>query len=159
MREAHIVTRPAFRAAGLPYLGRNEHGEIPALWDNDFLPRLNELAGIRTSGEAFGICRMPQNAAPGEFEYLAAVAVPPDADLPAGMVSWEIPAATYVVVRAHDVPEIAPVQEYIYREWLPASAAWEGVDGPMFELYPPDFGKTMDIDVYWPVRPKQGAKA
>ena len=49
--EPRILSRGAFRLAGLRYCGRNEKGEVPAIWDL-FLPRLGELgparAGIAT---------------------------------------------------------------------------------------------------------------
>jgi predicted transcriptional regulator YdeE/SAM-dependent methyltransferase len=159
MREATIVNHPAFRAAGVYYLGGNEHGELKALWDNDFLPRMGELAGIRVSGEAFGLIRGIPDATHGEFEYLASVEVPASAKLPAGMVSWEIPAKTYVVVRADDLAQIAPVLGYIYNEWLPGSTEWECGPGVMFEAYPPDFARpSMAVDVYWPIQHKQGTR-
>jgi AraC family transcriptional regulator len=128
------------------------------MWDNDFLPRIGELAGIRASGEMFGLIRGIPDAPHGEFEYLASVEVPASAKLPAGMVSWEIPAETSVVVRADDLTQIAPVLEYIYNEWLPGSTEWECGPGVMFECYPPDFGRPiMAVDVYWPIQRKQGA--
>ncbi len=68
MPEPRIVQRGAFLVAGLRYEGRNEHGEVPALWDNEFMPRLGEIAGLRLGLEAYGVAREAPNAAPGAFE-------------------------------------------------------------------------------------------
>src|SRR6266542_250192 len=96
--EPQIVQKPAFWVAGLRYEGRNEHGEIPALWDNAFLPRMSELDGLRIGGECYGACRELPNMPPDAgFEYLACVQVAPTAvdHLPQGMVAWKAPAMTY----------------------------------------------------------------
>jgi predicted transcriptional regulator YdeE len=156
MREARIVSRPAFRAAGAYYRGGNKTGgEIKALWDFKLLPRQDELSPIRVSGEAFGLFRGTDDPN-GDFEYLAAVEVSPSARLPEGMVSWDVPADTYVVVRAEDLTQIGPVMDYIWGEWFAGSDEWECGPGLMFECYPPDFARpSMAVDVYWSIQRKK----
>ena len=63
-----IVNRPAFKAVGLSYVGKNEHGEIGEMWGRfnricDPIKRIN-------SKEAFGLCFSTVHgpARPGEFE-------------------------------------------------------------------------------------------
>src|SRR5512133_2958530 len=90
--EPRIVGRGAFRVAGLRYAGKNQHGEIPALWDV-FIPRMAELVAPNTPHTFYGLCReiagVPVNDG---FEYLAGVEVPSLDHLPEGMVGWEVPA-------------------------------------------------------------------
>ena len=147
-----IVQRSAFRVAGLRYAGKNEHGEIPAMWDNDFLPRLDELASLRVGSDAYGITRVLPNVLPEQgFEYLAAVEVKSFENLPQGMVGWEIPALTYAVLPAHDVPDIGPTSHYFYGQWLPQSKEYKTGEGLMLELYPETFGQDLILYLYFPV--------
>ncbi|MCL5999112.1 MAG: effector binding domain-containing protein [Chloroflexi bacterium] len=153
--QPQIVQMGTLRLAGLRYEGKNEHGEIPALWDKDFLPRMGELAAIRVGGEAYGVSRQ----APGlpvdqGFEYLAAVQVQSFDHLPAGMVGWEIPALTYAVLPAHDLPEIAPVCDYFHQEWLPQSQTYTSGEPLMLELYPETYGQDLIMQLCFPVRPR-----
>ncbi len=155
-QEPQIVQKGAFRVAGTRYEGRNEHGKIPAMWDSEFLPRMGELAGIQVGQEVYGVARaLPSFAQDGRFEYLAAVEVRSFENLPQGMVGWEIPAQTYAVLAAHDVPGIGPALNYFYREWLPQSKEFEGTDGPMLEVYTEAFERDLTIYLYCPVRRKQ----
>jgi predicted transcriptional regulator YdeE len=158
MRAARIVNRPAFRVAGLCYRGENRHDECKSMWDNDFLPRIGELAGIRVTGEMYGVVRPNLDDPNGVFEYLVGVEVPASAGLPAGMVSWDIPADTYVVVGAEDFSEFAPVHDYIRNEWLPQSAEWERGRNLTIEWYPPNFANpSMAFDICWSIKRKPGA--
>ena len=153
--EPKIVYRDAFLVAGLRYAGKNEHGEIPALWDSEFLPRIGELASLRV-GAAYGVSRVLPNVPVEEgFEYLAAVEVKSLAKLPWGMVGWEIPAQTYAVLPAHDVPDLGRAFDYLYGKWLPQSKEYEAADGPCLELYPATYSQDLIIYVYVPVQRKK----
>ena len=94
------------------------------------------------------------NAAPGVFEYLAGVTVKSLVNLPAGMVGWEIPAQTYAVLPAHDVPDIMPVINYYYQEWLPRSKEFTSAQGAFLELYPETYPQDLIIYLHFPVRRK-----
>lgn len=154
-QEPQIVQKGAFRVAGTRYEGRNEHGEIPTMWDHEFLPRMGELASIQVSQDAYGVTRvLPSFARDGRFEYLAAVEVRSFANLPQGMAGWEVPAQTYAVLAAHDVSGIGPTLDYFYREWLPQLKEFEGTDGPMLEVYTEAFERDQTIYLYFPVRRK-----
>jgi AraC family transcriptional regulator len=153
--EPRIVSKDAFRVAGLRYVGKGAPGEIPALWDNEFLPRLGKVADIRISPEEYGISRDTLDfEKTGFFEYLAAVEVRSFDNLPPGMVGWEIPALTYAVLPAHDVPGIGPMLDYFYQQWLPHSQDYVSADGPLFELYGEAFHKDTTIYLYFPVQSK-----
>ena len=152
--EPKIVQKAAFRVAGLRYEGKNEHGEVPALWDNQFLPRMDELASIRVGG-TYGIARaIPGVDVSRGFEYLAGVEVAVEASLPSGMVAWEMPPLTYAVLPAQDVPGIGPMCDYFYQEWLPKSPEWEMGVGLMMEYYPETFPQDLIIFLHFPIKRK-----
>jgi len=153
--EVQIQSRGAFRVAGLRYEGKGAPGEIPALWDNQFLPRMDELASIRVGREAYGVSRAkPDFDKTGVFEYLAAVEVKSFDYLPQGMVGWAIPAQTYAVLPANDVPGISPMLDYYYHQWLLQSKEYVAADGPMFELYPATYSQDLIIYLYNPIGPR-----
>ena len=72
-----------------------------------------------------------------EFDYLAAVPVKQIADVPEGLVGWEIPEAKYVVVTC-TLPTIGKAFDYVYKNWL-AQSGYERACGPEFEFYDEDF--------------------
>jgi AraC family transcriptional regulator len=153
-REVQIVQRPAFKVAGLRHEGLGQQGEIPAMWDV-FLPRAKELVGEQTQSPVFyGIARsiegIPEDVA---WEYLAGAEVESFDNLPAGMVGWEVPALTYAVLPARGVPEIDPVSNYFYQEWLPQSE-YEGDAPVMVEVYPETFSEDQIMYLHFPVRRK-----
>jgi predicted transcriptional regulator YdeE len=143
--EPRIEQKGAFRVAGLRYEGRREHSEIPALWDR-FIPRADELIGDPSHFVAYGVARALPNFPEGDtFEYLAGTKVASLDNLPTGMVGWEIPALTYAVLPAHDVPDIGPVSDYFHREWLPQSQEYETGEGLMIEHYPETYSRDLII--------------
>jgi AraC family transcriptional regulator len=86
-----IVMEAAARLIGLEL----EDGKvelIPALWDR-FNERMGEIESNQP-GFAYGVCR----GMPGQdFAYLAGVRAAPDAPIPPGMKSWDLPAQKYAV--------------------------------------------------------------
>jgi predicted transcriptional regulator YdeE len=153
--EPRIVNRNAFNVAGLRYAGKNQHGEIPALWEV-FLPRMSELQNAsQPDYECYGICRtLPAGSQEEGFEYLACVEVPSFDALPQGITGWEVPASTFAVLPCNDVAGIAPTCDYFYAQWLPNSQAYAPADGPMFEEYPPEYPTDPTIYLYFPVQQK-----
>ena len=154
-QEPKIVSKGAFLIAGMRYQGKNEHGEIPAMWEL-FLPRISELVGSQAQGfEAYGVARsLPDFDKSGEFEYLAAVEAKSLDNLPEGMTGWQIPAYTYAVLPAQDVPGIGPVSHYYYQEWLPKSQEYEMDGNLMMEVYPETYSQDLVIYLYFPVKRK-----
>jgi AraC family transcriptional regulator len=152
--EPKIVTKPSFLVAGLRYEGKNEHGEIPAMWDQ-FLPRAGEIVRDPAHLAAYGIARALPNSEEGSlFEYLAGAEVASLDNLPQGMVGWKIPALTYAVLPAHDVAGIGPVNDYFLREWLPHSQEYRAGEGLMIEYYPETFSQDLIIYLYFPIKRK-----
>jgi len=159
--EPRIEKMGAMRLAGVYYAGKNENGEIGALWDQQFIPRIGEMRPAGGAGMvAYGACRMPEDPAalePGAFEYLAAVRVDSLEGLPEGMTGWEVPAQTYAVLPAHGIPEIPRAFEYLYGTWAKQSPEWEAADGICFEYYPETFPEDDRVDVCIPVKPRTGS--
>jgi AraC family transcriptional regulator len=116
--ETKIVNKPAFKAIGISYVGKNEQGEIPQMWGT-FIPRINEPKRIDPS-TSYGLCFSEvAGAAAGEFEYVAAVEVADDQFIPAGMVCREVPAHKYIVFTHHGKLEtLGETYHYIYNTGL-----------------------------------------
>jgi AraC family transcriptional regulator len=152
--EPKIVEKVAFRVVGLRYEGKNEHGEVPALWDR-LIPRINEVVTDTKHWIGYGIARaLPNVDASDKWEYLAGVEVSPGRKIPADMVVWDVPALNYAVVPAHDVPGIGPANAYFNKEWLPNSREWEAGEPLMIEIYPESFGQDMILYLYFPIKRK-----
>lgn len=143
--EPQVVTLGPLLLAGTHYRGRNEHGEIPAMWETQFIPRLGELGHLIVGHELYGVARAVPGPWTGEFEYLACAPVRSLDALPEGMVGWEIPEGTYAMAPCNDVPDIGRVHDYMYNEWLPASAEYRATEGPFIELYPATYPEDSTI--------------
>lgn len=130
-----IVTKPAFKAIGLSYVGKNDQGEIPQLWGT-FNQRDNEIPSVENTA-AYGLCfSFPEGAAEGEFEYVAAFEVPDGQTTPSGMVARDVPTHKYAVFTHHGkLDKLGETYEYIYNTWLPQSG---------LEVHPSKF----DMEVY-----------
>jgi AraC family transcriptional regulator len=145
-----IKTLPAFTVIGQVYRGKNEHQEIPAMWD-----QLNahwaDFQALGQTGAAYGLCGHMEPD--GVFEYLAGVQVTPSAVAPQGMTRWEVPAQIYAVFPC-TLATIHQAYEQAYQVWLPGSG-YEHSNGPAFELYPdtfePDDPGSQAMFVYIPV--------
>ncbi len=149
--EPWIEQKDAFLVAGTAYEGKNAEGEIPRMWDEQFIPRIGELAGIQ-SGGFYGVARASQGGEPGVFAYLAGVEVRSLDALPPGMVGWQVPAQRYAVMPAYGVQDLGPAIHAYYHNWLPQSKEWQAADGPMLEDYPESFPLDDIILLYFPVR-------
>lgn len=135
-----IVNRPAFKAVGLSYVGKNEHGEIGEMWGRfnricDPIKRIN-------SKEAFGLCFSTVHgpARPGEFEYVACFQVADDKDVPAGMVYREVPAYKYAVfTHQGKLDSLHETYQYIYNTGLAQAGLNPHPDKYDMEVYDQDF--------------------
>jgi AraC family transcriptional regulator len=129
-----IVTKPAFKAVGISYVGKNEAGEIPQMWGT-FNSRWDEIPAVSQS--CYGLCFSDiEGAAEGDFEYLAASEVKDDQHIPEGMVYREVPEHKYAVFTHHGkLDKLGETYDYIYRTWLPQSG---------YEVHPSKY----DMEVY-----------
>lgn len=93
--EPKMVNLPAFQVIGIRYTGKNQNNGIPKLWDQEVLPRCDEIQPKINPEIMYGLCDMADNS--DEFEYIGGSQVPPGTEIPAGMVSKSIPANKYAV--------------------------------------------------------------
>jgi AraC family transcriptional regulator len=147
--EAKIVTKPTFKAVGMKYHGKNEHGEIPQLWAR-FMPYQGEIKVQAQPGIFLGIVDYYDEAS-GEFDYIAGMEVKQNGFPPADMVSVTVPAQTYAVFKC-TLPSLHETYHSIYHTWLPASK-YHRAAGPEFELYDEDFARDETMYVYIPIEP------
>jgi AraC family transcriptional regulator len=138
--QPEIVNRPAFKAIGLSYVGRNEHGEIGQMWDR-FNERANEIARTNAK-EAFGLCfsTVEGPARPGEFEYVASFEVADEKSVPAGMVCRKVPAYQYAVFTHHGrLDSLGETYQFIYNTGLAQAGLKPHPDKFDMEVYDKDF--------------------
>jgi AraC family transcriptional regulator len=146
--EPKIVSKPAFTVVGLLYRGKNQHGEVPQLWEK-LLPRVAEIRDQVTPPLAYGVLDH-YNPQTGEFDYLAGYGVERVEQLPEGMVRWDVPAQTYAVFPC-TLPTVMDGFGAAYG-WLKQSGTQRG-DGPEFEFYDEHFmGGDSALYIYIPIK-------
>ena len=132
--EPAFERRDAFLAVGCAGEFRpGATADIGALWAR-FAPRMGEIVG-RVGAATYGLCLPSDDPERDTFTYVAAVAVDALDAIPDGMVGVQVPAADYAVF-SHDGGiglELPRTMDYIFGEWLPASAF--EADGIDFEYY------------------------
>jgi AraC family transcriptional regulator len=132
--EPQIVKKPAMTLVGLQLHGKLEGMDLKSLW-NEFGPRMVEIKG----GDP-NICYGAMDnysEATGEFDYLAACEGKSATAMPAGMVSWNIPARMYAAFPC-TLPQIGEAWMTAYQQWLPASG-YQRAAGPELEVYDEKF--------------------
>ncbi|HOO96827.1 MAG TPA: GyrI-like domain-containing protein [Caldisericia bacterium] len=99
MEERKIVEKGEFKVVGLKYRGKNEQGEIPAMW-GQFMGRYGEISKESILGgcNVWGVCIASEDYKCGDdFNYLAAVEVKTDTPAPSGMETQVVPAGKWMV--------------------------------------------------------------
>lgn len=125
----------ALRLVGCGWTG-SDTNEIPKLWDEQFMPRVNKL--VPGDGVFYGFCDMRPGLPEGAFYYLAAAEQPEGAPVPEGMEEVVVPESDYAVFD-HSGP-LEKLSESYERAFGEMGA--EGVAQDVrhsFELYPSDF--------------------
>jgi predicted transcriptional regulator YdeE len=148
--EPKIVTKKAFTVVGMKYHGKNENNEIPQLW-GEFQPRMAEVKNKAEPEVCYGVCG--NTDAEGEFDYVAGFEVESDADVPAGMVPWQVPEQRYAVFPC-TIGTIKDAYQYAFETWLPQSGFKLG-DGPDFEYYDDSFDPKAEdpsLTIYVPIK-------
>jgi AraC family transcriptional regulator len=131
-----IETLPFKRLAGIVerYDCKSPAG-IPDQWQR-FLPYLGSIPK-QIGKDAYGVCYNFDDEE--KFDYLTAVEVKENAQLPFGLVRFDLPKHKYAVFsHGSHVAEIRAVIAAIWSEGLPASGH-EPAKGPMLEKYGPQF--------------------
>jgi AraC family transcriptional regulator len=145
--DVKMEDRPAFLVAGMKYRGRNDHNEVPQLWES-FVPRMATVRRAARGENSYGVMDNFDSDS-GEFDYVAGVEVDSEVEQPEEMVTWKIPAQTYAVFRC-TLPHIRDAFHQSYQEWLPGSG-YRRAGGPEFELYTPEFRVDQTVYLYIPV--------
>lgn len=143
-----IASRPAFTVVGVKYRGNNPTGDIPALWEQKFFPRVSEVQSVVDRDVYYGVMDN-YDPATGEFDYLAGVEVSNTDNIPEGMESWSVPEQTYSVFPA-TLDNLIETYEQLFSRWLPESGC-QMADGPSFEYYGPDFCDGRKLTIHVPV--------
>lgn len=152
MEPVKFETLRAFKVMGMKYRGKNENGEIPAMW-GEFNPRCSELPSIGDC--AYGVCLMVGNAPEGVFEYVAGCKVAADAIPPEGMVVVDVPENHYAVFEHRGSKEtLGNTYHLIANEWFPRSGL-KPTGGYDMEVYDKKF-KNFEPDsimyIYEPIK-------
>ena len=145
-----IVSRPAFKAIGISYIGKNEHDEIGQMWGR-FNRRSKEIQSINET-EAFGLCfsTIAKPALPGEFEYVACLEVADDSAVPTGMVYRQVPAYKYAVFTHHGkLDKLGETYQFIYNTGLAQAGLKPHPDKFDMEVYDEGFTLGSDESKYY----------
>jgi predicted transcriptional regulator YdeE/DNA-binding transcriptional MerR regulator len=147
--EPKIVTQPAFTVVGMLYHGKNQNDEIAQMWQ-EFNPRMEEIKHVVNSRVCYGVCGDLEED--DTFKYVAGFEVSSTADVPEGMVSWQVPEQKYAVFPC-TLPTIHQAYEHAFQTWLPQSG-YQRAQGPDFELYGEDFEPQVqdsNMHIYIPI--------
>jgi predicted transcriptional regulator YdeE len=123
MPEIKIKTHDAMTLVGLKYTGKGQQGEIPALWDQ-LMARAEQIPHRDYAvPAAYGVSVMPPDFEETQvFDYIGAFPVEDDgADLPEGMVRFDLPAGEYAVITCPNLASLDTAYHSIYDRWLPES--------------------------------------
>jgi predicted transcriptional regulator YdeE len=166
--ETKIVEKPAFSAVGITEailfdssLPPSENA-IAKLWSR-FGKEIPNIPG-QLGWRSFGLMlHNPDNPPGAPFNYMAAVQIFKDGDIPEGMTRIEVPAARYIALTLRGpLDEISDAFKHFWGHWLPNSP-YEYDGGTQtgkyeFELYDQRYTQPNDpnseIDLYFPIRAK-----
>jgi len=129
--EPRLVAKPAFAVVGLRIRTTPMAPEIPLLWQT-FGPRIDELANLAEPRVSYGLMGHFDHQTQ-QFDYMAGVSLLPSAELPPGLVRWDLPGATYAVFDA-SLASLGEVFGHVFNHWLP-SGAYQMAPTPYFERY------------------------
>ena len=125
---------------------KNNIGEqLPPLW-GAFLARLGEITRT-VSGRCYGVVRQ-EHADSERLEYHAAIEVTDVTSPPDGMVTFEVPAATYARFEHRGPAQLVDhTVSYAYATWLPLSGN-RHTYAPDLEIYGARYHPTGDDSVF-----------
>ena len=151
--EPKIIEKPGFTVVGIRYFGKNEKGEIPALW-GDLMKRSGEIKNKSRVMESYGLMGMMDKE--GNFEYIACLPVDKVAELPEGMVSRKIDDTKYLVfTHVGDAEKMKKTYDFVYNKYCPDCGKEVRYDTYHFELYDErfkNFAPDSEFDIYVPIK-------
>lgn len=154
-----IVEYGPVRAIGMSRVAKADGGDFPKLWE-EFMMAAGSLP--RLDGTAFGFCRCVPGKTDGTFEYVASIAVPTDAKVPAGMIEVSVPRCDYAVFDVAGLKDIGQAWQNVPKA-MAALDKWDPYCGPKgcecathpcFEMYPRTFMDDGKLALYVPVKPR-----
>jgi AraC family transcriptional regulator len=148
-----IRTRRAFRVAGLTgHYTSGQTANIPSQWQK-FQPYLGHIDGQTGDADTtYGVC---YNANDDGLDYLCAVEVGPNADLPPEFTKLDITTQTYAVFEhTGHISAIRSTWCAIWDKWIPESGLTV-LPQPFFEKYGPSFDGIMGeggLEIWIPIK-------
>ncbi|MEL6216268.1 MAG: GyrI-like domain-containing protein, partial [Pseudomonadota bacterium] len=160
-REPELCERDAMRVVGFRthFYGveseKNNLGDVlPQLWAQ-YLPRADETP-YPVPGDYFGVVSQDEHD-PEQLVYHACRAVERETELPDGMASMVVPAATWAIFEHRgEAQNIDQTVNYIYSTWL-ATSPWRHTFGPDLEIYGDRWHETSPESVMHYAIPVQSA--
>jgi AraC family transcriptional regulator len=131
-----IERRPAMRLAGLRQKhDMNRANNLPLQWQQ-FQPYLGHVNDA-VPGAAYGVVVSVDE---GLCDYMTAMEVRPDADLPREFMALTVPTQRYAKFRhAEHISTIRSTISAIFADWLPTSGETQNEDLSFVEYYGRDF--------------------
>ena len=155
--EPKIISKKAFTVIGIELITTTREGknfmEIPQFWQQVLRKKqIENIPNKKQPNTVLGLCMDFRDD--GTFSYIIGSEVTNSDNVPADMVSKEIPDANYAVFTARGkIPEsIQSTTKSIYQEWLPNSK-YQHANSPEFELYDERSNDMMnaEVDIYVPI--------
>jgi AraC family transcriptional regulator len=148
--EGKILNIEGFKAVGITYIGNNENGEIPSLWDV-FNNRFGEIKGVSAPMLCYGICESDGDSE-CSMVYTASAQVDSFENVPEGMETKVVPSGKYLVYTyTGALKDLGHFYGKIFSEWLPSSGL-EIDFRPQLELYDDRFMSSGEFDIYIPIK-------
>jgi len=146
--KAPIIMVEGFTVVGLEYFGKNQKGEIPALWPV-FNEREEEVQYKLPHG-SYGVCS--DMDIDGNFSYVACVKVSEVGEIPNGMVVKTVPTGKYACFTfTEDLSKLQAFYENIHGVWM-QELGYERDMRPDYEHYDERFMKNGEFDIYIPIK-------
>lgn len=148
--EPKIVDVDEFKIIGLEYVGKNQNGDIPQLWEK-FVSRVDEIENAVNPEILYGVCYSLHDD--GSFSYIACQRVESIQEVPDGLVGKTVPTGKYAVfTHKGSLNGLRSTYDQIYKTWLPKSGHKQTL-APEFELYDERFdnSKNSEMDIYIPI--------
>ncbi len=132
---------------------KNASADCPALWQH-FMARAPEICDAPEAGPmgaSYGLSYMTHPAT-GDFDYVAAMPLPPEKSLPAGMERFTLPAGLYARTIVPKLDQIGDAYTYLYTAWIAGQSDYAlNMTAPCFERYDERFLQSGEFEIYVPV--------
>lgn len=135
-----LIERPAFTVIGMEALFREGEDGYAELWQR-FIPREDEITGKLEPVVSYGVCA-PQPD--GTVRYIAGLQVAADAQIPEGMVRFQIPAQRYAVFTHTGTAAQISASFHAIHDHLLAEHGLQARDGVDLERYDARFDDPFD---------------